>query len=78
MHHHLSKHPSLAASVQHSSSQALVQAEADDPLDAFMAEMQEMVDKQEAQPPKPARAELEEEEDNVADFMEASNTYNSN
>lgn len=35
-----------------------------------MAEMQQMVDEQEAQPPKPGRAELEEEEDNVADFLE--------
>lgn len=36
-----------------------------------MAEMQQLVDKQDAQPPKPARAELGEEEDNVADFLEA-------
>lgn len=51
---------------------SLYQVEADDPLDAFMAEMQQLVDEQEAQPAKAGRAELEEEEDNVADFLEAS------
>ena len=60
-------HQSLVEFTPHT----FVQTEADDPLDAFMAEMQQMVDEQEAQPSKAGRAELEEEEDHVADFLEA-------
>lgn len=47
-----------------------MQAETDDPLDAFMAEMQQLVDEQKTQAPKKERADLGEEEDNVADFLE--------
>jgi hypothetical protein len=50
-----------------------VQAEGDDPLDAFMAEMQQMVDNQKEEPQdknKKERVDLDEEEDHVADFLE--------
>lgn len=51
----------------------LWQGDGDDPLDAFMLEMQQMVDEQKKEPKetgKPRKADLEDEEDHVADFME--------
>ena len=42
-------------------------------MDAFMLEMQQLVDEQKKEPQdqgKPRKADLEDEEDNVADFME--------
>lgn len=37
-----------------------------------MAEMQQLVNEQKERPAQPVKADLNEEEDNVADFIEAS------